>query len=173
MKQSLSCLGTTPYYHLEARQQSEFVKFTNGFKAKVEHYKSVDFAKGRSFEGRSWYKPYSAPQPSRCLDREMTYFNYGKQGHMARDYTLSKKERFSTKRSSQASRAKIIEKVFALSGAKVSGFNSLIQGICLLHGYFLIVLFNFGTTHSFISHVCASTLKLLVSLHPMSVCNYL
>ena len=53
-------------------------------------------------------------------------------------------------------------RVFAISGAEASQFDSLVKGICSILGTQLSVLFDFGATHSFISFDCAKKLKLSV-----------
>ncbi|KAH1254474.1 hypothetical protein GmHk_04G010916 [Glycine max] len=51
-------------------------------------------------------------------------------------------------------------RVFTLNGAEASKSKDLIQGKCFISGIPLLVLFNFGATHSFISCLCVEKLKL-------------
>ncbi|RDX97586.1 hypothetical protein CR513_19623, partial [Mucuna pruriens] len=100
----------------------------------------------------------------RILHLSIICFNYRKQGHMVRNYTIPKKEEFGAGGSSQSTRLKTIGRVFALSGVEASESENLIQGTCFINSYPLIVLFDSRATHSFISHGCTSLPKLLSSL---------
>ena len=54
-------------------------------------------------------------------------------------------------------------RVFALSGADAAQSDDLIQGMCFISQVSLVVLYDSGATHSFISRVCVEKLALLVS----------
>ena len=63
-------------------------------------------------------------------------------------------------------KSKMVEatgRVFTLNGAKASKSKDLIQGRCFINGISLLVLFDSGATHSFISCSCVGKLKLSVS----------
>ena len=49
---------------------------------------------------------------------------------------------------------------FTLKSTEASKSKYLIQGKCFISGIPLLVLFNFGATHSFISCLCVEKLKL-------------
>ncbi|XP_006589993.1 uncharacterized protein LOC114371539 [Glycine soja] len=53
-------------------------------------------------------------------------------------------------------------RVFALSGADAAQFDDLIQGMCFISHVPLVVLYDSGGTHSFISRVCVEKLALPV-----------
>ncbi|RDX70934.1 hypothetical protein CR513_49773, partial [Mucuna pruriens] len=98
-----------------------------------------------------------------CVDKEVTYFNCGKQGHIAKSFTLPKREPPSVERSIKNSCSKTIGRVFALSGVEALEYKNLVQGMCFVNRFPFIVLFNCEVTHSFISYDCVLKLKLLVS----------
>ena len=54
-------------------------------------------------------------------------------------------------------------RVFTLNNAKASKSKNLIQGKCFISGIPLLVPFDVGTTHSFISCLCVEKLKLFMS----------
>ena len=53
--------------------------------------------------------------------------------------------------------------MFALSGADAAEYDDLIQGMCFISQVPLVVLYDSGATHSFISRVCVEKLVLPVS----------
>ena len=57
-------------------------------------------------------------------------------------------------------------RVFALNVEEATQSNDLIQGKCEVNSRTLIVLYNFGATHSFISHDNVDRLGLFVSKLP-------
>ena len=63
----------------------------------------------------------------------------------------------------QTGHAKATGRVFTLNGAEASKSKDLIQGRCFINGIPLLVLFDSGATHSFISCLCVEKLKLYVS----------
>ena len=56
-----------------------------------------------------------------------------------------------------------------MRGAESSQSPYLIQGMCLVSGKLLYVLFDSGVTHSFISHDCVKHLQLTISSLPHSL----
>ena len=54
-------------------------------------------------------------------------------------------------------------RVFTLNDTEASKSKDLIQGKCFINGIPLLVLFDSGATHSFISYLCVGKLKLFVS----------
>ena len=56
--------------------------------------------------------------------------------------------------------------MFALSGEEATQDPSLIQGKCLIRYHSLIMLYDAGATHSFISNLCINMLDLPVSKLP-------
>ena len=52
--------------------------------------------------------------------------------------------------------------MFAITGAQASQSDRLVQGVCLLAGHSLHVLYDSGATHSFISSSCVEALQLPV-----------
>ena len=54
-------------------------------------------------------------------------------------------------------------RVFTLNNAKASKSKNLIQGKCFISGIPLLVPFDVGATHSFISCLCVEKLKLSMS----------
>ena len=59
--------------------------------------------------------------------------------------------------------------VFALTRVKAIASDSLIQGTCFIQGHPLVVLYDSGATHSFISYACVEKLKLSVSRLPTNL----
>ena len=63
----------------------------------------------------------------------------------------------------QTGHLKATVRVFTLNGVKALKSKDLIQGKCFINGIPLLVLFDYGATHSFISCLCVEKLKLSVS----------
>ena len=61
-------------------------------------------------------------------------------------------------------------RVFALTGGKTATSTDLIKGTCFIKNVPLIVLFDSGATHSFISNDCVKKLHLPVSKLPYDLC---
>ena len=55
------------------------------------------------------------------------------------------------------------ERVFTLSGEKATQFLDMIKGKCFIQNTILIILFDSGATHSFISIDCVKKLNLPLS----------
>ncbi|RDY10980.1 hypothetical protein CR513_04420, partial [Mucuna pruriens] len=166
-------------------------------RAKVAHYNGgVGLMKGKQYGGQTRSKPCStlsfkhkgsisitqnrclkygrlSHYASKCMDKEVTCSNYGKQGHIVRNYKLSKKESSSAGRSAQSNHSKTTKRVFSLSNVEVtttfiifiiyvvgaSLSENLTQGTC----FPLIVLFNSKATHLFITHDFVFKLELPMS----------
>src|SRR4051812_37041200 len=77
----------------------------------------------------------------------VTCYNYGEEGHISPNCTKPKKNQSGGK-------------VFALTGSETTPENRLIKGTCFIHGTPLVVIFDTGETHSFISLDCAKRLNL-------------
>ena len=88
-----------------------------------------------------------------------------KEGHFIRDCP-SKKMMVSTNGSQQlkneGNRPRVAGRVFAMSGAKVTESDNLIQGTCFIAGRCLKVLFDSGATHFFVSKLCVDDIGLPV-----------
>nr|XP_027187167.1 uncharacterized protein LOC113785005 [Cicer arietinum] len=97
-----------------------------------------------------------------CRDAGVTCFNC-QQGHISTTCPYPRKTPQPGNQSSQASRPKSNGRVFALSGARASEKDNLIQGTCIISDTPLFVLFDCGTTHSFVSLDCVRRLGLPVS----------
>nr|KYP34338.1 hypothetical protein KK1_044729 [Cajanus cajan] len=91
----------------------------------------------------------------------ITCFNCQEKGHKARECPKNKKG--TTKVGGSTNKPRAMGKVFALSGAEATQSEDLIQGMCFINGTPLIILYDSGATHSFISHACVSKLKLPIS----------
>nr|KYP33123.1 Gag polyprotein [Cajanus cajan] len=95
------------------------------------------------------------------MPRVITCFSCQENAHKANECPKNKKG--TTEVGGSTSEPRATGRVFALSGAKATQFEDLIQGMCFINGTPLIVLYDSGATHSFISHACVSKLKLPVS----------
>jgi len=62
----------------------------------------------------------------------------------------------------EGNRPKVVGRVFAMLGAKVTESDNLIQGTCFIAGRCLKVLFDSGATHSFVSKLCVDDIGLPV-----------
>jgi len=130
----------------------------------------------RGFAGGSGSKPNTFPThiicyrcrkpghiSSNCPDKDIIYFNCGQKGHTQRDCSRLKKEQNGGGSNGQTGHPKATGRVFTLNGAEASKSNDLIQGKCFINGIPLLVLFDAGATHSFISYSCVRKFKLPVS----------
>jgi len=61
---------------------------------------------------------------------------------------------------SPAERARVAGRVFAMTSTEATQSSNLILEPCLLLGHSVLVLFDFGATHSFISNACVGRLSL-------------
>jgi len=100
---------------------------------------------------------------SNCPNKGMTCFNCRQKGNIQRDCPYPEKEQNGGGLNDQTGHAKATGRVFTLNGAKASKSKDLILGKCFINGIPLLVLFDFGATHSFISCSCVGKLKLFVS----------
>jgi len=55
----------------------------------------------------------------------------------------------------------VADRVFTLTSTEATKLGNLILEPCLMLGQLVLVLFNFGATHSFISNACVGRLKLV------------
>ncbi|XP_057418512.1 uncharacterized protein LOC130712710 [Lotus japonicus] len=93
-----------------------------------------------------------------CDDKAFNCWNCNKPGHLSRD---CKEPRAETSRDiDKGKRPMATGRVYALSGQEAAGGKNLIQGTCFIANAPLLVLFDSGATHSFISTDCARKLKL-------------
>jgi len=97
---------------------------------------------------------------SNCADKGITYFNCRQRGHIQRDCPYPKKEHNGGGLNDQTGHPKAMRRVFTLNSAEASKSKDLIQGKCFINGIPLLVLFDSGATHSFISCSCVGRLKL-------------
>ncbi|XP_027913811.1 uncharacterized protein LOC114173541 [Vigna unguiculata] len=84
-----------------------------------------------------------------------------KPGHFANN--CYEKKSLGTKKpaASPAERARAAGRVFALTTTEATQLGNLILEPCVLFGNVVLVLFDSGATHSFISNVCMGRLKLV------------
>ncbi|XP_057426046.1 uncharacterized protein LOC130719434 [Lotus japonicus] len=97
--------------------------------------------------------------------KEIICWNCQKPGHIERNYPNATKAEPALN-VAKGKRPTTKGRVFAITGEQEEGSDDLIQGTCTISGAPLIVLFDSGATHSFISVNCAKRLELLtVELH--------
>ncbi|KAF1888798.1 hypothetical protein Lal_00036840 [Lupinus albus] len=93
-----------------------------------------------------------------CPGTALTCFRCKEVGHVRR-YCPKLQQSVNTVR---AERPRSIGRVFTISGAEASGVDGLIKGNCMVAGIPLLVLFDSGVTHSFVSIECVDILKLKI-----------
>ncbi|XP_028242165.1 uncharacterized protein LOC114420478 [Glycine soja] len=98
-----------------------------------------------------------------CPDNDVTCFNYRGKGHLSTNCPHARREKMSGSLNNQNGRPKTTGRVFALSGADAAQSDDLIQGMCFISQVPLVVLYDSGVTHSFISRVSVEKLALPVS----------
>lgn len=98
-----------------------------------------------------------------CLQGQWICYRCHAPGHLARERPMTKKGAGSEPKPQAKGR------VFTLSGVKAKGVDNLIQGICFLNNEPLVVLFDSGAIHSFISCDCVKRLNLSVSSLPFQL----
>ena len=91
----------------------------------------------------------------------MTCFNCLGKGYISTS-CLHPRRKKSRSLNNQSERPRTMGRVFALSGADAAQFDDLIQGMCFISHVPLVVLYDSGGTHSFISRVCVEKLALPV-----------
>jgi hypothetical protein len=117
---------------------------------------------GRGALSRMWKKHTTRE----CPEKGVACFTCGNIGHYSDQCSQQKAEPAS--RSEQTGRRMTTGRdVFTLSGAKVAQSKNLIQGKYVIRNKILIVLYDSGATHSFVSLDCVRNLKL-----PFSSLNY-
>ena len=100
---------------------------------------------------------------SNYADKGMTCFNCRQKGHIQIYCPYPKKEQNSGGLNDQTGHPKATRRVFTITGVEASKSKDLIQVKCFIYGIPLLVLFDFGATHSCISCSCVGKLKLFVS----------
>ncbi|RDX67884.1 hypothetical protein CR513_53190, partial [Mucuna pruriens] len=128
-----------------SRRQANTLSVLSSFRdqAKVSQYKNVGLVKGKQFGGKRVedYLVYwgDSGGATSMLVRCKKYGKISHQYEQCNDKEMTLLEEIS-------------KKVFALSIAKASKFNSLIQDTYLLNDYPLITLFDSKAAHFFILH---------------------
>jgi len=98
-----------------------------------------------------------------CPNKDIICFNCGQKGHTQRDCSRLKKEQNGGGPNGQTGHPRATRRVFTLNGVEASKSKDLIQGKCFINGIPLLVMFDSGATHSFISYSCVRKFKLPVS----------
>ncbi|XP_057452454.1 uncharacterized protein LOC130744283 [Lotus japonicus] len=93
-----------------------------------------------------------------CDDKAFNCWNCNKPGHLSRDCKEPKAE--ASHDTDRGKHPMATGRVYALSGQEAVGGKNLIQGTCFIANPPLLVLFDSGATHSFISTDCARKLEL-------------
>ncbi|XP_020240665.1 uncharacterized protein LOC109819365 [Cajanus cajan] len=151
-------------YTKSARDSSSKVNNQGSVQQRSQVPKASQTSRGGSVGSVPHNNCYNCGKPGhrayKCsFPRVITCFKCQEKGHRARDCPKNK----TTEVGGSASKPRATGRVFALSGAEASQSKDLIQGMCFINGTPLIVLYDSGATHSFISHACVSKLKLPVS----------
>ena len=128
------------------------------------------------FSGGSGSKPvtfstqiicYKCGEPdhisSNFVDKDRTCFNCRQKGYIQRHCPYPKKEQNGGGLNDQTGHLKATGRVFTHNGIEASKSKDLNQGKCFISGIPLLVLFDSGATHSFISCLCVEKLKLSMS----------
>ncbi|XP_061359910.1 uncharacterized protein LOC133303953 [Gastrolobium bilobum] len=92
-----------------------------------------------------------------CLARRGVCFKSGKPGHMLRQCPQNQGQNSSIQPATRG-------RVFTLSGQEAAQASNLVQGTGLIQDSLIIVLFDSGATHSFISLSSTQKLKLPISI---------
>jgi len=105
-----------------------------------------------------------------CTIRTITSFNCGNLGHYRNQCKELIKEQGSggsiNRRKNKFGRPKTTRRVFTMNDTEAVQSEDLIQGKCIINGHLVNVLYDSGSTHSFISHEYVKHLKLPISLLP-------
>ena len=109
--------------------------------------------------GKAGHLSNKCPEERRC-------YNCHEPGHFASDCRAPKAE--PSVNVAKAGRPKAKGRVYCMDGREASR-SDLIQGVCVIAGNTLSVLFDSGATHSFISMDCVNRLKLPVSSLPFDL----
>ncbi|KAF1872017.1 hypothetical protein Lal_00012237 [Lupinus albus] len=100
-----------------------------------------------------------------CPRTAITCFHCKEVGHV-RKYCPMLQQGVNTVR---AERPRSTSRVFTMSGVEALGVDGLIKGNCMVAGIPLLVLFDSGTTHSFVSIECVDRLKLQIESLPFNL----
>jgi hypothetical protein len=129
--------------------------------------------KGKLLKRSKWLKPLpNLPRFAKTV-KSITMGNVSralgcatiarKKGHMAHQCPLRKN------RSSTGSQPPTQGRVYTLSGKKASESDNFIQCECLINNDSVILLFDSGTTYSFISYDCIDRFNLPILKHPFKL----
>jgi len=102
-------------------------------------------------------------QLTECLDSDVTCFNCRDKSHISTCCPHPRRQKSSGSLNNQNGQPRTTGRVFVLSDVDAVQSDDLIQGMCFISQVPLVVLYDSGATHSFISRVCVEKLALHVS----------
>ncbi|WVZ22654.1 hypothetical protein V8G54_001198 [Vigna mungo] len=171
---------------LKINQFTELVEQAKVVERMEEKGRVMRIQKGSFSGGKTMKKPYERPQPisqwtPKCFQcggnhlrrdypkltdvkKEVRVcFTCNKQGHISRDCPQRKASGAEPQKTVNVGKPQASGRVFAMSGAEAEKSSNLILDVCSLFGKNVLVLFDSGATHSFISLLCVEKLGLSLS----------
>ena len=149
------------------RERQNFLKRKRVAEMQKKNNLKVNQGKGRQMPAREPLPPCNKCGKSHgskpCLFGQNICYRCGKPGHYAKDCNTGKPL------NNPVFRPQTKGRVFTLSGEEATQSPDMIKGTCFLKNILLIVLFDSGAMHSFISIDCVKKLNLSLSSLPFDL----